>query len=177
MSPPGGNQSAIECPERCDVPSGGAGKHCRIIQALEPMPVTTANHCDSLDRRFDLEWNALRFTRALDGIQAMHLSPRLCGPFFVPQILSLDGARLRTIARARADTADGAITYRIADLDTLELPKATLDLAHSALTFYCLRISAASRVRSVGCWSPASIGFRDGASDLHGSSASTLDQR
>ncbi|WP_271528052.1 class I SAM-dependent methyltransferase [Bradyrhizobium sp. CCBAU 25338] len=28
------------------------------------------------------------------------------------------------IARAKADTADAAITYRIADLDTLELPEA-----------------------------------------------------
>lgn len=44
------------------------------------------------------------------------------------------------IARAKAanttDTADDAITYQIADLETLELPAAAFDFAYSALTFH-----------------------------------------
>jgi len=40
------------------------------------------------------------------------------------------------IARAKTDTADAAIAYRIADLDTLELPEASFDLAYSALAFH-----------------------------------------
>lgn len=39
------------------------------------------------------------------------------------------------IDRARAGTDDAAIDYRIADLDTLELPEAAFDLAYSALIF------------------------------------------
>jgi SAM-dependent methyltransferase len=42
----------------------------------------------------------------------------------------------RMIARAQADTADAAIEYRIADLESLELPEASFDLAYSALTFH-----------------------------------------
>lgn len=40
------------------------------------------------------------------------------------------------IKRARADTEDAGIEYRIADLETLELPEATFDLVYSALTFH-----------------------------------------
>ncbi len=40
------------------------------------------------------------------------------------------------IERARADTEDSAIEYRIADLETLELPEAAFDLVYSALTFH-----------------------------------------
>jgi SAM-dependent methyltransferase len=40
------------------------------------------------------------------------------------------------IARARVDTSDPAIEYRIADLETLELPEAAFDLVYSALTFH-----------------------------------------
>ncbi|WP_459615842.1 class I SAM-dependent methyltransferase [Bordetella sp. 2513F-2] len=40
------------------------------------------------------------------------------------------------IGRARADTADPAIEYRIADLETLALPEAAFDLVHSALAFH-----------------------------------------
>lgn len=42
----------------------------------------------------------------------------------------------KMIARARADTADAGIDYRIADLETLELPPAAFDLAYSALAFH-----------------------------------------
>ncbi|WP_210161728.1 hypothetical protein, partial [Bradyrhizobium japonicum] len=68
-------------PERCDVPSGGAGKHRRIIQALEPTPVTTANHCNRLDRRFDLEWNAFGFHARRNVSKAK--SPRRSARLFI----------------------------------------------------------------------------------------------
>jgi SAM-dependent methyltransferase len=40
------------------------------------------------------------------------------------------------IARARADTADPAIEYRIADLEGIDLPGSAFDLAYSALAFH-----------------------------------------
>lgn len=50
-------------------------------------------------------------------------------------VLGLDLSQ-NMVARARADTADPAIEYRIADLETLELPEAAFDLVYSALTFH-----------------------------------------
>ncbi|WGD53502.1 class I SAM-dependent methyltransferase [Bradyrhizobium sp. CB1650] len=50
-------------------------------------------------------------------------------------VLGLDLSQ-NMIERARADTADTAIEYRIADLDTLDLPETAFDLAYSALTFH-----------------------------------------
>lgn len=40
------------------------------------------------------------------------------------------------IRRARADTSDPGIEYRIADIETIELPQAAFDFAYSALTFH-----------------------------------------
>lgn len=40
------------------------------------------------------------------------------------------------ITRAQADTIDPAIAYRIADIETLDLPEAAFDLVYSALTFH-----------------------------------------
>lgn len=40
------------------------------------------------------------------------------------------------IGRARADTDDAAVSYRIADLEELELPEASFDFAHSSLAFH-----------------------------------------
>ncbi len=40
------------------------------------------------------------------------------------------------ITRARAETADPAVAYRIADLDALALPDAAFDLAYSSLAFH-----------------------------------------
>jgi len=50
-------------------------------------------------------------------------------------ILGLDLSR-NMIARARDDTADPAIEYRIADLETLDLPREAFDLVYSALAFH-----------------------------------------
>lgn len=43
------------------------------------------------------------------------------------------------ISRAQEFTREDAITYQMADLETLELPEATFDLAYSALTFHYVR--------------------------------------
>ncbi|GAA4480507.1 class I SAM-dependent methyltransferase [Gluconacetobacter asukensis] len=43
------------------------------------------------------------------------------------------------IARARTDTDDPAITYQIADLETLDLPTAACELVYSALAFHYVR--------------------------------------
>jgi len=53
-------------------------------------------------------------------------------------VLGVDLSR-NMIARARADTADPGIEYRIADLETLALPEAAFDLVYSALTFHYVR--------------------------------------
>jgi SAM-dependent methyltransferase len=50
-------------------------------------------------------------------------------------VLALDLSE-QMIARAKADTPDPAIEYRIEDLETLELPEASFDFAYSALTFH-----------------------------------------
>jgi len=50
-------------------------------------------------------------------------------------VLGLDLSE-RMIARAKADTADPAIEYKIADLEMLELSDASFDFAYSALTFH-----------------------------------------
>lgn len=42
----------------------------------------------------------------------------------------------RMIARAVAETADDRIAYRIADLETLDLPPVAFDLAYSSLAFH-----------------------------------------
>jgi SAM-dependent methyltransferase len=52
-------------------------------------------------------------------------------------VLGLD-VSANMLARAREMTADPAITYRQADLETLELPAASFDLAYSSLTLHYL---------------------------------------
>ena len=51
------------------------------------------------------------------------------------RVLGIDVSE-NMISRAKASTSDEAIEYRIADLDTLELPSASFDFAYSALTFH-----------------------------------------
>jgi SAM-dependent methyltransferase len=50
-------------------------------------------------------------------------------------VLGLDLSQ-KMIERARAETQEATVEYRIADLDTLNLPEAAFDLAYSALTFH-----------------------------------------
>jgi SAM-dependent methyltransferase len=51
------------------------------------------------------------------------------------QVLGLDLSE-KMLARARAETTDGAVTYAIADLDNLSLPDGGFDLAYSSLAFH-----------------------------------------
>ncbi|MFC7541212.1 class I SAM-dependent methyltransferase [Siccirubricoccus deserti] len=50
-------------------------------------------------------------------------------------VLGLDLSE-NMLARAKADTADPAIRYARADLETLELPEGAFDLAYSSLAFH-----------------------------------------
>ena len=52
-------------------------------------------------------------------------------------VLGLD-VSANMLARAREMTSDAAITYRQADLETLDLPAASFDLAYSSLTLHYL---------------------------------------
>ena len=51
------------------------------------------------------------------------------------EVLGLDVSE-NMLARTRETTRDTAITYRQADLETVDLPPAAFDLAHSALTLH-----------------------------------------
>lgn len=53
------------------------------------------------------------------------------------EVLGLD-VSANMLARARSTTPDSAITYRQADLETLELPAGAFDLAYSSLTLHYL---------------------------------------
>lgn len=53
-------------------------------------------------------------------------------------VVGIDLSR-NMIERAVHDTADDGIEYRIADIETLELPPDAFDLAYSALTFHYIR--------------------------------------
>jgi SAM-dependent methyltransferase len=52
-------------------------------------------------------------------------------------VLGLD-VSANMLARARETTSDAAITYRQADLETVELPASSVDLAYSSLTLHYL---------------------------------------
>lgn len=88
------------------------------------------------------EWPALRaMLPDLAGLRVLDLG---CGfGWFAhwarengaASVLGLDLSE-NMIARARRDTDDAAITYRIADLDTVDLPLGAFDLAYSSLAFH-----------------------------------------
>ncbi|MHC2518920.1 class I SAM-dependent methyltransferase [Bradyrhizobium diazoefficiens] len=88
------------------------------------------------------EWPALRaMFPEMAGKRAIDLG---CGFGWVSRWLRENGARTvlgvdlseTMIARARETTADPAIDYRIADLETIELAEAAFDFAFSSLTFH-----------------------------------------
>ncbi|MDF3933782.1 class I SAM-dependent methyltransferase [Pseudomonas citronellolis] len=91
------------------------------------------------------EWPALRaMLPPLQGLRVLDLG---CGFGWAARwmreqgtasVLGLDLSE-KMIARARLDTADAAIEYRRADLESLALPGAAFDLAFSSLTFHYLR--------------------------------------
>lgn len=88
------------------------------------------------------EWPAIRAT--LPDVKGKRIVDMGCGfgwfarwarEHGAESVVGLDVSE-KMIARAKADTSDPAITYRIADLEVLELPQASFDLAYSALTFH-----------------------------------------
>ncbi|SMG54893.1 class I SAM-dependent methyltransferase [Paraburkholderia susongensis] len=88
------------------------------------------------------EWHAIRaLLPDLEGKRVVDLG---CGFGWASRwmrdqgatsVLGLDLSQ-NMIEQAEAKTVDAAIKYRIADLDTLELPEKAFDLAYSALTFH-----------------------------------------
>ncbi len=88
------------------------------------------------------EWPAIRaMLPALSGKRVVDLG---CGFGWASRWMREQGAASvlgldlseNMIGRARADTRDPAVEYRVADLEVLDLPKAAFDLAYSALTFH-----------------------------------------
>jgi SAM-dependent methyltransferase len=88
------------------------------------------------------EWPALR--ALLPDVRGKRVVDLGCGFGWVSRwmreqgaasVLGLDVSQ-NMIARARQDTADPAVEYRIADLDTLSLTDQAFDLAFSSLTFH-----------------------------------------
>jgi SAM-dependent methyltransferase len=88
------------------------------------------------------EWPALRaLLPGMDGLRVLDLG---CGfGWFcrwarqqgAAQILGIDVSG-KMLARARATTADPAIAYARADMERLELPRASFDLAYSSLALH-----------------------------------------
>lgn len=91
------------------------------------------------------EWPAIR--ALLPDVTARRVADLGCGFGWAARWFREQGAASvlgfdlsqNMIARARADTDDASIEYHIADLETLELPKAAFDLVYSALTFHYVR--------------------------------------
>lgn len=88
------------------------------------------------------EWPTIRdMLPALSGKRVVDLG---CGFGWASRWMRAQGAASvlgidlsqKMVQRARSDTADAAIDYRIADLETVELPDAAFHLAYSALAFH-----------------------------------------
>jgi SAM-dependent methyltransferase len=91
------------------------------------------------------EWSVLRaMLPEISGKRAVDLG---CGFGWVSRWLRENGAQAvvgidlseNMVAKARQSTADTAIDYRIADIETLDLPDAGFDVAFSSLTFHYIR--------------------------------------
>ncbi|MCK1741919.1 methyltransferase domain-containing protein [Bradyrhizobium sp. 139] len=91
------------------------------------------------------EWPTLRaMFPHVAGKRAVDLG---CGFGWVSRWLVENGAKTvlgvdlseNMISRAREVTTDTAIDYRIADIETIELPEAAFDFAFSSLTFHYVR--------------------------------------
>jgi ubiquinone/menaquinone biosynthesis C-methylase UbiE len=94
------------------------------------------------------EWPALRaMLPAMKGLRVVDLGcgfgwfARWAREQAAAQVVGLDISE-KMLARARAMTSDELITYRRADLDQLELPDASFDLAFSSLTLHYIKDAA-----------------------------------
>jgi SAM-dependent methyltransferase len=91
------------------------------------------------------EWPAIR--AMLPDLKGKRVVDLGCGFGWASRFMREQGARSvlgpdlsrNMIERAQAQTADGAVEYRIADLDRLDLPEAAFDLTYSALTVHYIR--------------------------------------
>lgn len=88
------------------------------------------------------EWPAVQ--SMLPDLTSKHVAELGCGFGWASRwmreqgaasVLGFDLSR-NMIARAKADTMDPAIEYRIADIETLDLPEGAFELIYSALTFH-----------------------------------------
>ena len=91
------------------------------------------------------EWPAIQ--AMLPDLKGKHVADLGCGFGWFSRYAMENGAdhvlgidiSEKMIARAKADTNDARIEYRIGDLDELALPPASFDLAYSALAFHYVR--------------------------------------
>jgi len=88
------------------------------------------------------EWCAVK--AMMPPLQGKHVADLGCGFGWASRWMRQNGAASvigydlsqNMVNRARTDTYDDAIDYRIADLNTLELPPHSFDLIYSALAFH-----------------------------------------
>jgi SAM-dependent methyltransferase len=88
------------------------------------------------------EWPVIQ--AMLPAVSGKHVADLGCGFGWASRWMRAQGAvsvlgfdlSQNMIARARVDTSDPAIEYRLADIETLELSEAAFDLVYSALTFH-----------------------------------------
>ncbi len=88
------------------------------------------------------EWGSIR--AVLPDLPGKHIVDLGCGFGWFARFAAGEGAASvlgldlseNMIARARRETADETVQYRIADLDQLDLPEASFDFAYSSLAFH-----------------------------------------
>lgn len=88
------------------------------------------------------EWSAVE--AMLPDLNGKHIADLGCGFGWASRWMREHGAASvlgfdlsqNMIARAKRDTADQAIEYHIADIETLDLPQSAFELVYSALTFH-----------------------------------------
>jgi SAM-dependent methyltransferase len=94
------------------------------------------------------EWPALR--AMLPEVHGLNIVDLGCGfGWFcrwarqqgASRVVGLDLSE-RMLARARAETSDGAVSYEIADLERLVLPEGGFDLVYSSLAFHYVKDAA-----------------------------------
>lgn len=91
------------------------------------------------------EWPAVR--AMLPELTGKRVADLGCGFGWASRMMREQGASSvlgidlshRMIERARAETSDAAIEYRIADLESLELPEGSFDFVFSSLAFHYVR--------------------------------------